>query len=296
MNRVIRMCLIHDLGEAFTGDIPTFAKTTADETTEDALFDEWVRSFPEPQRIEWKGLLMEMRAMETAEAKLYKALDKLEAVLSHDESDISTWLPLEYDLQFHYGREQVQFSPYLRKFKTALDDMTREKIRAAGEGKEQIAVYCGAAAGDDPAFAAQARALGRWIAENGHTLVYGAGCQAVLDGGGQAIGVVPHFLATPAQIRYDLSKCYETETMAQRKETMIRLSDAFIALPGGVGTLEELSEVVSLYRLGQTKKPCFLFNINGYYDALGAVFDTMVLHGFLPEEGCHAQSKRFRQR
>ncbi len=114
MNRVIRMCLIHDLGEAFTGDIPTFAKTTADETTEDALFDEWVRSFPEPQRIEWKGLLMEMRA-----------------------SDISTWLPLEYDLQFHYGREQVQFSPYLRKFKTVLDDMTREKIRAAGEGKEQ---------------------------------------------------------------------------------------------------------------------------------------------------------------
>lgn len=156
----------------------------------------------------------------------------------------------------------------------------------------KIAVYCGAAAGDDPAFAAQARALGRWIAENGHTLVYGAGCnglmgavsQAVLDGGGQAIGVVPHFLATPAQIRYDLSKCYETETMAERKETMIRLSDAFIALPGGVGTLEELSEVVSLYRLGQTKKPCFLFNINGYYDALGAVFDTMVLHGFLPEE------------
>ncbi len=94
MNRVIRMCLIHDLGEAFTG-------------------------------------------METGEAKLYKALDKLEAVLSHDESDISTWLPLEYDLQFHYGREQVQFSPYLRKFKTVLDDMTREKIRAAGEGKEQ---------------------------------------------------------------------------------------------------------------------------------------------------------------
>ena len=137
MNRVIRMCLIHDLGEAFTGDIPTFVKTTADETSEDALFDEWVRSFPEPQRIEWKGLLIEMREMETGEAKLYKALDKLEAVLSHDESDISTWLPLEYDLQFHYGREQVQFSPYLRKFKTVLDDMTREKIRAAGEGKEQ---------------------------------------------------------------------------------------------------------------------------------------------------------------
>ena len=151
----------------------------------------------------------------------------------------------------------------------------------------KIAVYCGAAAGDDPAFAAQARALGRWIAENGHTLVYGAGCnglmgavsQAVLDGGGQAIGVVPHFLATPAQIRYDLSKCYETETMAQRKETMIRLSDAFIALPGGVGTLEELSEVVSLYRLGQTKKPCFLFNINGYYDALGAVFSAWLSAG-----------------
>ena len=137
MNRVIRMCLIHDLGEAFTGDIPTFDKTTADETTEDTLFDEWVRSFPKAQRIEWQELLMEMRAMETGEAKLYKALDKLEAVLSHDESDIGTWLPLEYDLQFRYGREQVLFSPYLRKFKTVLDDMTREKIRAAGDGKEQ---------------------------------------------------------------------------------------------------------------------------------------------------------------
>lgn len=137
MDKVIQMCLLHDLGEAFTGDIPTFAKTTADETTEDAIFDAWVRSFPKAQRIEWQALLMEMRAMETGEAKLYKALDKLEAVLSHDESDIGTWLPLEYDLQFRYGREQVLFSPYLRKFKTVLDDMTREKIRAAGDGKEQ---------------------------------------------------------------------------------------------------------------------------------------------------------------
>lgn len=129
MDRVIDMCLIHDLGEAFTGDIPTFLKTDADAAQEDDLYAHWVNSFPEKTRARWQDLLNEMNALETGEAKLYKALDKLEAVISHNESDIATWLPLEYDLQFTYGREQVEFSPTLTSLKQAIDRWTEEKIR-----------------------------------------------------------------------------------------------------------------------------------------------------------------------
>lgn len=136
MDRVIRMCLIHDLGEAFTGDIPTFEKTTGQAQTEDRLFDGWVASFPLPQRTEWQALLAEMNAQKTPEARLYKALDKLEAVISHDESDLATWLPLEFDLQLTYGREQVAFSPYLRELKAAVDDFTRREIDAFREKAE----------------------------------------------------------------------------------------------------------------------------------------------------------------
>lgn len=128
MDKVIRMCLIHDLGESFTGDIPTFEKTGNDADVEDDLFHQWVSTFPEPQRAEWTGLLAEMEALESKEAKLYKALDKLEALISHNESDISTWLPLEYDLQFTYGQENMKFSPYLKELRAAVDDWSREKI------------------------------------------------------------------------------------------------------------------------------------------------------------------------
>ena len=133
MNKVIRMCLIHDLGESFTGDIPTFEKTSADAGVEDDLLGNWVRTFPEPQRSEWTGLLSEMEALETREARLYKALDKLEALISHNESDISTWLPLEYDLQFKYGQENMQFSEYLIQLRALVDDWSREKIAAESE-------------------------------------------------------------------------------------------------------------------------------------------------------------------
>ena len=103
LNRVIRMCLIHDLGEAFTGDIPTFVKTDADSRREDDLFDRWIQTLPADVRGEWESLLEEMNAQKTGEAKLYKALDRLEAVIQHNESDIDTWLPLEYSLQLTYG-------------------------------------------------------------------------------------------------------------------------------------------------------------------------------------------------
>ena len=128
MNRVIRMCLIHDLGEAFTGDIPTFYKTDADTEKEDAIFDRWVQTLPPETKAEFSALLSEMNALETPEAKIYKALDKMEAVIQHNESDISTWLPLEYDLQLTYGAENVQFSPWFRELKAEIDDWTRRKI------------------------------------------------------------------------------------------------------------------------------------------------------------------------
>ena len=128
MNRVIRMCLIHDLGEAFTGDIPTFEKTQADEQREDEMYNAWVQTLPEGIREDFTALLLEMNAMQTTEARIYKALDKMEAVLQHNESDISTWLPLEYDLQLTYGAENVAFSPYMQGLKDELNRQTREKI------------------------------------------------------------------------------------------------------------------------------------------------------------------------
>ncbi|MBR3366632.1 MAG: HD domain-containing protein [Lachnospiraceae bacterium] len=132
MDRVIRMCLIHDLGESFTGDVPTFEKTGDHEKAEEQVYLDWVDGFPSPDREEWLALLREMKALETPEAKLYKALDKMEAVIAHDESDIATWLPLEYDLQLTYGRENVAFSPYMRELKETIDDWTRKKIREEG--------------------------------------------------------------------------------------------------------------------------------------------------------------------
>ena len=134
MDKVIRMCLIHDLGEAFTGDIPTFWKTEADTEKEDAVFDCWVQTLPEKTRQEFSGLLTEMNAQETLEAKIYKALDKMEAVIQHNESDISTWLPLEYDLQLRYGAENVQFSPWFREFREEINAISREKIEKSREG------------------------------------------------------------------------------------------------------------------------------------------------------------------
>lgn len=128
MDKVIRMCLIHDLGEAFTGDIPTFEKTAADTAKEDSLLDGWVQTLPEAARAEFSGLLAEMNAMETREAKIYKALDKMEAVIQHNESDIATWLPLEYNLQLTYGEENVQFSPYMQALKAEVNRRTLQKI------------------------------------------------------------------------------------------------------------------------------------------------------------------------
>lgn len=129
MDKVIRMCLIHDLGEAVTGDIPTFEKTAAHEETERKAIDSLLKELPDPIYKKLSGLFEEMEALETKEAKVYKALDKLEAVIQHNESDIATWLPLEYDLQKTYAAESVKGFPFLESLqRQALED-TETKIR-----------------------------------------------------------------------------------------------------------------------------------------------------------------------
>lgn len=131
MDKVLRMCLIHDLGEAFTGDIPTFLKTEADEAREEALLGEWVDKLPAPFRDEMAALYAEMAARETLEAKIYKAMDSLEAVIQHNESDIATWEDHEYDLNLTYADDKVAFSPYLVALRQAVREDTLEKIEAA---------------------------------------------------------------------------------------------------------------------------------------------------------------------
>ena len=132
MDKVMRMCLVHDLGECFTGDIPSFLKTDSDTAREDALLSRWVSILPAPYNTELAALYAEMDALDTEEAKLYKALDKLEAVIQHNEAALSTWLPREYDLNLTYANENVAFSPYLTALRAAIRQETEEKI-ANGE-------------------------------------------------------------------------------------------------------------------------------------------------------------------
>lgn len=133
MDKVIRMCIVHDLGECFTGDIPSFRKTRADEDTEERLLYEWVASLPEPYRTELRALYEEMAARETLEAKIYKAMDSLEAVIQHNESDLRTWEDHEYELNRSYGWDKVAFSDYLTRLRKAILEDTEQKIEAERE-------------------------------------------------------------------------------------------------------------------------------------------------------------------
>lgn len=149
-----------------------------------------------------------------------------------------------------------------------------------------ITVYCGANFGKDPLFAEKARELGAWMARNGHRLVYGAGdvgmmgavSNAVLENGGEVIGVTPDFFVMAEEIHAGLTDLRISKDMSERRAIMIEEGDAFIALPGGTGTLDEISEVMSLRRLGllgERIRPVMLYNVNGYYDHLMAFFDRM---------------------
>ena len=130
MDKVIRMCLIHDLGEAFTGDIPSFDKTAADEDAEERQLYAWVASLPEPYRTEMDALYREMAAQQTLEARIYKALDNLEAVVQHNEADLSTWTENEYELNLRYGYDKAAFSPLLTAIRDAVRDETLAKLEA----------------------------------------------------------------------------------------------------------------------------------------------------------------------
>ena len=121
LSRVLLMCLLHDVGEVFTGDIPTFEKTDADRTRERRLRDAWIADLPAPFADEVAALFIEMDAMETEEARLVKALDRMEAVLTHNEGDPATWLPLEYNLQHTYGVREAAFSPVLRALRQEIN-------------------------------------------------------------------------------------------------------------------------------------------------------------------------------
>lgn len=128
-NKIIRMCIIHDLGEAITGDIPSFWKTEADADHEDTVLFQWMDTLPEPQRSRFRALFEEMLALETREAKIYKALDKIEAVLQHNESPLDTWLPLEYELNQTYGTEEAKCDPRLESLRRCIALDTQEKLR-----------------------------------------------------------------------------------------------------------------------------------------------------------------------
>lgn len=128
MDKVIRMCIIHDLGECFTGDIPTFLKTSANEQTEEELLCAWVNTMPQPHREEMTALYAEMNARQTLEAKIYKAIDSLEALIQHNLSDLSTWIPHEYELNKTYAFDRVTFDDYLTQLRQEILKDTLEKI------------------------------------------------------------------------------------------------------------------------------------------------------------------------
>lgn len=131
-NKVIQMCIIHDLGECFTGDIPTFSKTKAHEEAEETLLNRWIATFPPGIREEMLLLYREMDERQTAESKIYKAIDSLEALLQHNLSDLATWSENEFDLNLTYADDRVRFSPYLSDLREEIRRDTIQKISPAG--------------------------------------------------------------------------------------------------------------------------------------------------------------------
>lgn len=154
---------------------------------------------------------------------------------------------------------------------------------------QSVCVFCGSSPGIDPAYAQAARSLGRTLAEANVRLVFGGGhvglmgviSNAALEAGGEAIGIIPKSLVERELAHPGLTDLRIVGSMHERKAMMSDLSEGFITLPGGTGTLEEFFEVLTWAQLGEHEKPCGLLNVAGYYDPLLAVFDQMVDEGFL---------------
>lgn len=155
-----------------------------------------------------------------------------------------------------------------------------------------ITVYLGATPGSDPRLSQAARALGEWIGKNGHTLVYGGSkcglmgvlAESVLHSGGHVIGVEPRFFVDAGFVYDAIDKLYVTEDMSARKAKMIALGEAFIAFPGGTGTLEEIAEIMSKVALNHLRAPCILYDLDGYYEGLRTLLHHMVEMGLSTPE------------
>jgi uncharacterized protein (TIGR00730 family) len=153
-----------------------------------------------------------------------------------------------------------------------------------------ICVYCGSSPGTEPAFVEAAQKFGKILAESGIRLVYGGGstglmgalAEAVLDHGGKMTGIIPEFLTKRERPRYLAQELIVTRDMHERKRTMFDRADAFVALPGGIGTLEEVVEQLTWAQLGRHKKPILIANINGYWAPLLALVDHMRAVQFVP--------------
>ena len=156
----------------------------------------------------------------------------------------------------------------------------------------RIAVYCGSSAGNREIYGKNAFELGAWMGRAGHELVYGgsetglmgAVADGVLSEGGTAIGVIPDIPQIQSRRHPGLTRYIETDTVAMRKNRMIELAEAFIALPGGLGTLDEITEILSLSSLGIVSVPVIFYNMAGYYEPLKSVFSHVIRNGFGKEE------------
>ena len=157
---------------------------------------------------------------------------------------------------------------------------------------DRIGVFCGSTSGVRPAFADAARDLGRTLARRGVGVVYGGGsvglmgvvADAALAEGGEVIGVIPHALERRELGHKGLTELHVVSSMHERKAKMAELADAFVALPGGMGKLEELAEILTWAQLGLHAKPCGLLDVGGYFQPLVAFFDHAVAEGFLRPE------------
>jgi uncharacterized protein (TIGR00730 family) len=156
----------------------------------------------------------------------------------------------------------------------------------------RVCVYCGSSAGTGPEFAEAARALGQLLAQGGLTLVYGGAevglmglvADAALAAGGRVVGVMPGNLVAREIAHPDLTELVEVGSMHERKQRMFDLADAFVALPGGLGTLEELTEIATWAQLGMHRKPIVTLDVGGYWTAFHSFLRDMARHGFMKRE------------
>lgn len=155
-----------------------------------------------------------------------------------------------------------------------------------------ITVYLGANEGNAPFFKEAVHELGLWIGTNGNTLVYGGSksglmgelAESVLQAGGKVIGVEPQFFIDAGFVYDEITELITTKDMSERKAKMIELGEVFIAFPGGTGTLEEITEVMSKVSLKHLDAPCILYNLNGYYDSLKQLLEHMIEMDLSSEE------------